>query len=120
MGNEFQFLYNKWAFLENPFEAPNGHLVHPLDFTKLPGSVGFELSAPTNERVLLQEHMCPGKDREQVASQRVIPGRAKADKDAAAGFEQRIHGLQDVAGFRKMFERVERNDDLHGIGDGGV
>lgn len=63
--------------------------------------------------------MCPGKDRKQVAAQRVIPGRAKADKDAAAGFEQRIHGLQDVAGFRKMFERVERNDDLHGIGVGG-
>ena len=52
-------------------------------------------------------------------AQQMIPGRAKADKDAAAGFEQRIHGLQDVAGFRKMFERVERNDDLHGIGDGG-
>src|SRR5579864_2421392 len=62
--------------------------------------------------------MCPGKDREQVTAQRVIPGGTEADENAAAGLEQRIHGFQNGAGVRKMLEGVERDDDLYGIGDG--
>ena len=70
---------NEGALLHEFLESCDGHLVEStFNLTKPRGSVAAYVRPPTYERFFGEDQMSPRKDREEMATQWVIPSGAKA------------------------------------------
>lgn len=112
-GNGFERCYLKWACGDELLESGDGHLVEPaLDFAKSSCAVRANVRAPADESAFGKEDVRPGKDAEEMAAERVVPGWSEAGHDASTGLQQVVHDVEDGCGVAEVFEGVERDDDV--------
>src|SRR5215472_6419861 len=83
---------DEWALLHQLFKSCNRHLVESArDFGEARGSIAAQIRSPAKQRFFGKNQVCPGKDGEQMPSERVIPGRPKASEYRPLRLEELVH-----------------------------
>ena len=105
---------HEWALLHQAFKSCNRHLVEsPRYFTEAGGSIAAQIRSPANQRFFGKNQVCPGKDGEQVPSERVIPGGAEACEYRSLRPEEFIHFHKCREGIAEMLKGIDGYDGIH-------
>ena len=79
-------------------------------------SVRFEVRSPAQQRLLGEDQVCPGEDREEMASQRVKPWRTERGEDTTMRVHESPHGPEDLFRIVVVLEPVHGEDDVRPLG----
>src|SRR5258706_9069930 len=82
--------------LDELLEAADRHPIQSAgDFAEARRAIRLEVGAPANQRALREDQVRPREHREEMAAERVIPGRAEGDEHATVWLQHAMHLDQD-------------------------
>lgn len=109
--NSLEKLDTKGRRADKPLETRNRHLVEsPFHFPEARSAVVPEVRSPPNQSGLREHQVRPRKNRKEVASVGVVPGRAKAGCNKSSRPERIVHKAKNSSGITEVLEAVDGNN----------